>query len=129
MTLAIQCIRFVGKIISYSHKTKGARMKYLKNIETGKIVAVENDFFQETYLCDCHTGTGGAIGCLEAGCDDNHVRVIAGEWFDGQNWQSIIINDPNNEWEFADGLCLSDYYFLADLNPRNFWTFEVKNPE
>jgi len=102
-------------------------MKYLKNIETGKIVAVENDFFKDTNLCDCHTGTGSVIGCLEAGCkEENHVPALAGEYYDGQNWQSIIMSSgsyKNEEWEFADGL--ADYQFSANKNPRDFWDYEA----
>jgi hypothetical protein len=104
-------------------------MKYLRNIETGKVVAVENNFFKKTNLCACHTGTGSTIGCMEAGCEEsNHIPAVAGEWFDGQNWQSIIMisgSYKNPEWKFVEDLSLANYQFSANQNPRDFWDYEA----
>ena len=125
-------------------------------------VIIEDDSIETKYLCDCHGDHGVVIGCHDAGCytkeDDNwkkgdeetHIEIDVYEYHDGNNWQSVTVDEDqfgletidddeeveilehyeNAEWgEWNNGICTGEtdkYEFTKSPWQGNFGVADVK---
>jgi hypothetical protein len=87
-------------------------MKILKNNYAAEkqFYITKKDNFKKTNFCETYSQYGQKIGCYDAGCiideenenNNDHVSCMAWNYWDGRNWQSIILNDldiENSEWD------------------------------